>query len=227
MSPATVNSEVTHPPKIINILCFGDSLTEGFTSTEVPDHPYATSLQAVLAKRLASHVVSVQVQGLGGDKVTGNFLMRMKALCESACSVDFAVILGGTNDLISNQQTRDIWPVLKNVWEIPLACSSIVLALTIPECGLATPQVNAEREALNSLIRNHHSENFHVFDLSEAMPYWEIPTDQRRLLWADTIHFSEKGYDLVGAMIADQLASIIEALPNSTEIKEDYEKVEL
>ncbi|VDB93679.1 Bgt-836 [Blumeria graminis f. sp. tritici] len=159
MSPATVNSEVTHLPKTINILCFGDSLTAGFTHTDVPDHPYATSLQAVLAKRLVSYLVNVQVQGLGGDKVTGNYLTRMKALYESSCSVDFAVILGGTNDLLSMQHTRDIWPVLKNVWEIPLASSSTVLALTIPEFGLATSQVNAEREALNSLIRNHRSEN--------------------------------------------------------------------
>lgn len=81
MSPATVNSEVTHLPKTINILCFGDSLTAGFTHTDVPDHPYATSLQAVLAKRLVSYLVNVQVQGLGGDKVTGNYLTRMKALC--------------------------------------------------------------------------------------------------------------------------------------------------
>lgn len=72
---------------------------------------------------------------------------------------DWAIILGGTNDLNQNRVPDDIFPALEKVWDIPLSSNTKVLALTITGCGACAPQVAPRRADLNQRILEHKAEN--------------------------------------------------------------------
>jgi hypothetical protein len=68
----------------IRILCFGESLTWGWTKFGEGAHPYANALASALKKRLPTTIISVDVQGAPGDQVVsppGGFVPRMDILC--------------------------------------------------------------------------------------------------------------------------------------------------
>ncbi|RKF63131.1 GDSL-like lipase/acylhydrolase [Golovinomyces cichoracearum] len=216
----------------LNILCFGDSLTAGFSHVGAPDHPYGLSLQTSLRAKFPELNVTVDVQGRGGDFVIsppGQFLPRIQSIYRNypLLSYDFAIILGGTNDLCVKMQTVNIWPALQKVWSVPLSHSTKVLAMTVPECGLCDSQFNAERDALNSLILGHETKNLYKFDYSSAIPYCSMPKYKRDAIWADHLHLTDRGYDLLGSLVADRLAEIIRALGRNDEVENNICKEEL
>lgn len=69
----------------LRILCFGDSLTEGYTRSGTLFHPYAESLNAYLKKAFPTTELHVDIEGLSGDRVCppGLFMPRMEAKCKS------------------------------------------------------------------------------------------------------------------------------------------------
>lgn len=81
--------------KSLHILCFGDSLTVGFSLTGAKPHPYEIAMRSTLQKAFPTFEITTDVQGLSGDQVTsppGGFLPRMDVLCESAM-LCFAVVI--------------------------------------------------------------------------------------------------------------------------------------
>ena len=98
-------------PKHLRILCFGDSLTAGYTSSGWEHYPYADHLRVGLEHMLSSSDIRVDVAGLSGDQVQGRYLRRIKAKCASAAQdpYDWIVIMGGTNDLGWGQQPTAIY----------------------------------------------------------------------------------------------------------------------
>lgn len=72
---------------------------------------------------------------------------------------DFAIILGGTNDLCRKSLPNEIYQAFQKVWSIPLSQATKVLALTIPEIGYCSVTLAKRREKLNTLILNHQEEN--------------------------------------------------------------------
>jgi hypothetical protein len=78
---------------------------------------------------------------------------------ESEIQYDWAIILGGTNDLSVKRQGEDIYEALKKVWAYPLNNGTKVLSLTVPECGFCDPKTDDARNELNDLIMNHKAEN--------------------------------------------------------------------
>lgn len=69
------------------------------------------------------------------------------------------VILGGTNDLTMNQDVDNVFEYLMKVWDYALSRGTQVLALTVPECGTCSPELDQRRDYLNDMIRAHQSEN--------------------------------------------------------------------
>ena len=98
-------------PKSLRILCFGDSLTAGYTSHGYGHHPYADHLRVGLEHMLSSSSIEVEVAGLSGDQVQGQYLQRIKAKCptEKGRLYDWIIIMGGTNDLGWGQRPEDIY----------------------------------------------------------------------------------------------------------------------
>ncbi|KUJ11157.1 SGNH hydrolase [Mollisia scopiformis] len=203
----------------LHILCFGDSLTAGWSlSTHPVLHPYAGSLEATLGKSLPSINVSTDVQGVGGDQtecppnVCPGFLPRMEKLyqeLDDSQHYDWAVILGGTNDLNAGRDAPEIYTSLQKVWGIPLSHDTKVLALTVPECGYCEPITNKRKAVLNDNILKHPADNFFTFNLHDSVPYGNMSEEMRKEIWDDIIHFTPKGYDLVGSRIAERLTEIL------------------
>jgi lysophospholipase L1-like esterase len=70
--------------KPLRILCFGDSLTEGYTQHGLHYHPYSDTLLDKLRADLSlstRYNISVDTDGMSGDQVTGGFRRRMQDRC--------------------------------------------------------------------------------------------------------------------------------------------------
>ena len=72
---------------------------------------------------------------------------------------DWAIVLGGTNDIATMGDADEIWDGLKKVYAIPLANNSKVLALTIPESEGHSDLQKARRNQVNEAIKNHKADN--------------------------------------------------------------------
>ncbi|CAF9936277.1 MAG: hypothetical protein ALECFALPRED_006751 [Alectoria fallacina] len=97
-------------PKSLRILCFGDSLTAGYTSYGWEFHPYADHLRVGLQHTLSISDIEVDVAGLSGDQVQGSYLPRIRAKCANTDSpYDWIIIMGGTNDLAWGQSPDTIY----------------------------------------------------------------------------------------------------------------------
>lgn len=48
-----------------------------------------------------------------------------------------------------------------------------------------------------------------MFDLHKAMPYHSLDAKERREIWDDGLHFTPKGYERIGQLVAARLGEII------------------
>ncbi|KAH8893847.1 SGNH hydrolase [Thozetella sp. PMI_491] len=198
----------------LRILCFGDSLTNGYSSFGAIYHPYSETLQQMIAMALPELEVEIVENGQSGDMVRGDFLRRMEKQCRfKKQTFDWTIVLGGTNDLaFQNIQPDDVYDELKKVWSVPLLKKSKVLALTVPEAGVGASQrerLGARRNRLNTLIKEHKEKNFHVFDLHDAVPYFAMSEADRERYWDDAVHFTPDGYDLIGQKLGLAFVSLL------------------
>lgn len=170
LSPPSSTPTQPRPPKprpTLRILCIGDSLTAGYTSS-ARLHPYATRLSARLSQAFPSLAVVVDLDGVPGDgvarlarRVEPRFLAR-----GGGTSYDWTVVLGGSNDLAPLGRAAggaEVFEALRRVWAVPLSKGGRVLACTVPDAGVGVGGEVAERAAggrdeVNALIRNHRQE---------------------------------------------------------------------
>jgi hypothetical protein len=61
------------------------------------------------------------------------------------------------------------------------------------------------KECESRLMRNSYT-----YDLRKAVP-WDVPEEKRNEIWDDPVHFTAKGYDLIGTLLAEQITEIIQA----------------
>lgn len=156
------------PKRSLRILCFGDSLTSGYSQLGSVSHPYSQRLTAVLSGSFPSLNIDAHADGLPGDVVCtagSRFLRRIepKFLTKGGGTpYDWTVVLGGTNDLAFQFTAEDIYKALRDVWDVALSKGGRVLACTVPEAGVRGQigeRVKARRDELNELILGHRQEN--------------------------------------------------------------------
>lgn len=197
-------------PKSLRILCFGDSLTAGYTSYGWEFHPYADHLRVGLQHTLSTSDIEVDIAGLSGDQVQGSYLSRIKAKCvDTNTPYDWIIIMGGTNDLAWGQRPDTIYEGLKKVWKVALDTGANVLALNILEAEASGDKANSKRNALNDRIINHQQERYYSFDLYSAIRYTDIDKDLREKLWDDGLHLTSEGYKVMGDVIADRMLELL------------------
>ena len=117
-------------PKSLRILCFGDSLTAGYTRYGWEFHPYADHLRAGLQLSLSTPDIEVDVAGLSGDQVQGSYLRRIKAKCaDTETPYDWIIVMGGTNDLAWGRPPDTIYEGLSKP-TLPLSSYAHIFSIT-------------------------------------------------------------------------------------------------
>ncbi len=105
----------TRHPETLRILCFGDSLTAGYTRYGLEHYPYSDFLKKTLRKFFPSTKITIDNSGLSGDRVkAGRFLRRMEGKCAKAAAnpYNWVIVLGGTNDLGWGEAPEAIYEAL-------------------------------------------------------------------------------------------------------------------
>lgn len=111
-STTDTNSPTNQGIQSLRILCFGDSLTAGYSGYGYFHYPYAAQLRKRLKEDLPDTEATVDVAGLSGDRViAGQYVRRIKGLCEKAqdAPYDWIIVLGGTNDLGWGERPDNIY----------------------------------------------------------------------------------------------------------------------
>jgi len=198
------------------ILCFGDSLTEGFCQSGTLYRPYSDRLQerlqelAAEAGRAAPEVVNA---GLSGEK-TGAMLRRLPRFLKRwedpderlfEGQVSLVLILGGTNDL-GMLHPEKITKNLLSLHEMSHTAGARTCIMTIPELRMGMDHeidtFKDEREYVNAALRRYAAENperTFLVDIAMQFPQDEAHSD----LWEpDGVHFSETGYRALGEFLA-------------------------
>ncbi|ODA83972.1 hypothetical protein RJ55_02490 [Drechmeria coniospora] len=196
----------------LSILCFGDSLTQGYHSFGMGKNPYGEKLEETLKAAMPGRDIRVYVNGVPGDFATGQaFSRRLRQACDVR-PYDWVIILGGTNDLARCCTGQMIVDALKACWDIPLAKGSKVLALTVPESRPKPDWLVSSRREINDGILAHRQPNFYSFDLHAKVPFHSLSVADQDKYWDDGLHLTADGYWWMGGHIADGLLQIFETM---------------
>ncbi|CRG82834.1 hypothetical protein PISL3812_00180 [Talaromyces islandicus] len=195
---------------MLDILCFGNSLTQGFWHYGLEEpHPYALALKETLVEdEVVEGEIEIDVEGKPGDLVN----------LEGEKTYDWVIVLGGTNDLgYGSFSPEAIFAGLQRTWSLALASSPTtkVLALTVPECAYNSTKLKRNRDALNKSILEHEEDRFFTFDLKSALPYHAMDDVLKTKIWDDGLHLTDKGYDMMGQLIAKRLAELLQGSKTS------------
>eukprot|EP00927_Polykrikos_kofoidii_P045599 TRINITY_DN39638_c0_g1_i1.p1 TRINITY_DN39638_c0_g1~~TRINITY_DN39638_c0_g1_i1.p1 ORF type:complete len:243 (+),score=50.35 TRINITY_DN39638_c0_g1_i1:62-790(+) len=192
-----------------NVLCFGDSLTEGYCSRGREFKPYTSRLQEILKESAAAdpdvrESPNVVNAGFSGER-TAQMLDRLPLFLKPEAKIEVVIILGGTNDLGSGVEPKRIVKQLIQLHEMAHEAGAITGVLTIPEIRFGQPltkMFEKERREVNELLRRFATERpDHTFfmDLGAAFPQDEA----HDFCWEpDGVHFTAAGYKEIGNFLA-------------------------
>ncbi|RCI15564.1 hypothetical protein L249_3498 [Ophiocordyceps polyrhachis-furcata BCC 54312] len=195
----------------LRILCFGDSLTCGYSDAGL--QPYSQRVCAMLRTALPAVAVEVVDDGVAGDCVTGpGFRRRLRQAFDGAASpFNWVIILGGTNDLAYAHEAADIFDALESCYNLVIARGGRVLALTVPECSAKLAWIDETRKSLNESILAHRQKTCDfALDLFSKIPFHSLQQSDKEKFWDDDgLHLTPDGYDWMGGHVADGLLRII------------------
>lgn len=155
----------------LRILCFGDSLTAGYTASGLKYHPYHKVLGRKLREAFPGLRVEISSDGLDGG-LTQHFSWRLRTIYREhgppqEVPFDWIIVLGGTNDLSLHVPPGTIFEHLERTWSFAKLRKCKVLALTVPALALTRDTGLMDdrdrqltklldlRSALNRLILGH------------------------------------------------------------------------
>jgi len=206
----------TQQPQTLKILCFGDSLTAGYSNYGTNYHPYAEHLKLALQVAFPSTSIETVVEGMSGAQVRGQYTGRLNRVCREVKGepYDWIIILGGTNDLGWGGEVQDMFEALHKVWDMALETGANVLALTVIECAVRSDKLLKKRDELNDLIAEHEADRLYHMDLCKAIPYFAMEEKKRDIIWDDGLHLTAEGYDMMGDAIGAHLVELLPTLQN-------------
>jgi lysophospholipase L1-like esterase len=103
------------PPQTLKVLCFGASLTAGYSHHGIQFHPYAERLKLALQGALPSTSIEIVVDGLSGAQVRRQYIDRLSRACQEVKGepYNWIIIQGGTNDLAWGGEAEAIFEALR------------------------------------------------------------------------------------------------------------------
>jgi lysophospholipase L1-like esterase len=227
----STTTAVSSPQKTLHrILAYGDSLTAGTSGPNL--FPYAQYLQSALSMQHRDDsdndndntiVVVVRHRGLPGWTTQGmlDALDDPQRGLRSAVNavqnppLSLVILLAGTNDLAYGFTAREITANLLKLHAVCLGSGVVVvprtLAIGIPPSGYQAVHENvAETVAtINENLRQHALQNAPNVTYM-AFPF---PFEQHGENWySDSLHFSEKGYQVLGESLAPVVEQILQSL---------------
>ena len=186
------------------VLCLGDSLTEGLvTSNKYEFYPYTNCLQEMLGNEY--EVVNKGYSGDRTDQIMNSLIELIKC---TGFDYQFAIILGGTNDLCQTDGEE----IIKNLQFIAERCiqkGAITFLLSIPEMQFdGTLFEEEKRQSVNSSLENfaNNTKNCYYIDFGAKIINDPKSSKYNKDYWSDNIHFSELGYKLMGEIIYEELS---------------------
>lgn len=203
-------------PTPIRILCFGASITAGWSQQGTRYYPYATALEAYLKEALPNESFSIQVDGLPGDTVIqGQYKKRLRSLISTASSpYDWVIVQGGGNDLRRCREPKKILEALREAWNIAFDAGSKVIALTVTKTVNESEELARRYDALNELLVSEENEKLYSVDVANMLPPATMDNAMiSRIYERDGLHFGKKGYELMGDAVASSLVEILQAEP--------------
>lgn len=210
------------PRRLHRILAYGDSLTAGSSGSEV--FPYAVYLEQALRVKQPSGAekVTVRHRGLPGwtvvrmledlDGRTTGLRSAIQAVKDPPLSL--VILLAGTNDLghgYTAQEITDNLIALHNVCMengVPRT-----IAIGIPPSGYQSR--NAAAAALAATVNGNLQTFAAQTKPSHTVTYMPFPFDfeQNGENWfSDTLHFSKRGYQVLGESLAPVVEQILQNL---------------
>ena len=209
-------------PGVKRLLCFGDSLTEGWYHTGFAFHPYTIRLNELFAQEAktcaSSSGIELMNKGISGEVVNSEMMNRLPTILENQGIFDFAIILGGTNDLASLQAAKDydLAKSIKSLHQMAHAKGIKTCAVTIPQTGFDMLPYAVDyvkyREDVNNEIRDFASKNptlVCLCDLSLKLPRYGLSKNEFAEYWDDELHFTPKGYDRMAELIFEDIKNFI------------------
>ncbi|KAL8762878.1 MAG: hypothetical protein Q9184_001174 [Pyrenodesmia sp. 2 TL-2023] len=211
-STTDTNSPTNQGIKSLRILCFGDSLTAGYSGYGYFHYPYAAQLRKRLKEDLPDTEATVDVAGLSGDRViAGQYVRRIKGSCEKAedAPYDWIIVLGGTNDLGSEERPDNIYEGLSRGMTLLEPQGANVLALSVLEGEHTSGDIFQRRKELNNLIAYHEEDRLYYIDICAAVPWFSMSPKMRETIWDDGLHLTMDGYKKMGDAIATKLLELL------------------
>ncbi|KAM5344487.1 hypothetical protein ACJ41O_013023 [Fusarium nematophilum] len=208
--PPSAHQNKTMPDNSLRILCFGDSLTQGYHNYGLGESPYSETLETKLKDAFPDREISIRTSGVAGD--VASFTLFKRRLTEEleADTYDWVILLGGTNDLGHMLAVDRIYDALQSHWSMATAKGSKVLALTVPECKAKPEWLELNRLELNQNILGHSQPDVYAFDLYSHLPYHSLAKTDRDLYWDDGLHLTADGYEWMGKHIANGLIHVLQ-----------------
>jgi lysophospholipase L1-like esterase len=208
-------SENCELPKVNGILCFGDSLTQGFCLSRGMLVPYSDGLRE---RFIGATVVNEGVSG----QTTADLMGRLPALLEAGYSsgtdaagaYDIVLILGGTNDLRFWHDKETIFSNLCALHTEVHQRNGRTAVITLPfvRSSMEQERVDENRRWINSSLRRFAAEapgQRLLIDLAAAIPQ----DDAHEEFWdTDGVHLSSAGYNAMSDVIGDALCSFDRSL---------------
>jgi len=200
--------DVLAPADAGAIVAYGDSITDGATSTVNANRSWPSLLAERLAANPATANVSVLNLGISGNRILGDgagvsALARFDRDVLSQSGVKWLMILEGINDMNGAGRggvagppltADDLIGAMKQMIERAHTHGIKVIGCTLTPFGRGTDAVEAMRQALNAFIRTGGSFDA-VVDFDKVI---QDPADPRQFIKAynntDTLHPNDAGY---------------------------------
>jgi len=227
----SLNINMAAAAKTFNILCFGDSLTEGYYNRGLDMHPYAESLMDELNKNNSIPIgydsISCKALGFSGYRTSQLEQMMEKNEDSFLKDIDLVLIMSGTNDIGNGNDLMNIMKSLYVIHKCAWDKGISTIAMTIPESRFTNRPgaFSDRRDQMNEMIKTEVSTKnnklCHFINISRLIPYQESYTSshnpEKLQLWEkDGLHMTAQGYTQFGILLSSLISPIIMNIKQNT-----------